>query len=354
METRRGGRACAARRAGPGGVRRFRQPPAGGTSQAANQGTSGPGAGPADSYLATGQGWVDYIQWDATGTGTLTEDTLLGAAPQEAVISRQFPITVTINGSSVDISGLNEAKYGTLSGGTLTLQVLNQNSGQLGSDTFTAAGQDAFNAAVQTLQHQVQSDNNTALHQQAQASQASANTAAEQKASSGLATVQGISFSSDLGQMASDVKKTNSDLADEKTAAAAGQDGPGGPQCYNLTANVDYDAESNVEYDAQNNFGYDLQYNLQPHISSDRSATSALQNDLSTLQGMGLAAPSGAQSAISAAQSVISQAVSAANADIQQVNSDVSQAYSLANGMATGNCAGDGPGSPSSPIQPIS
>ncbi len=69
---------------------------------------------------------------------------------------------------------------------------------------------------------------------------------------------------------------------------------------------------------------------------------------------MGLATPSGAQAAISAARSVISHAVLTANADIQKVNSDVSQAYSLANNMATGNCAGDGPGSPSSPIQPIS
>ena len=322
-----------------------------GTGQAGAAG--GADAGPADSYLATGSGWVDYLQWDATGSGMLTEDTLTGTVPQERVSSSQSPITVTVDGSSVDISGLSSARYGSLSGGSLTLQVL-QAGGTLGTDTFTAAGQSAFNGAVQALQQRAQSDDNAGAQQQQAASRASANQAAEQRTSTDLAAVRGLSFGSDLGQLSQDVRKTNSDLAAENTAAAAGQDGPGGPQCYNLTANVDYDAESNVEYDAQNSVGYDLQNNLRPDVATGRQDISALQADLSSLQSLGLAAPPGAPSAMAAARSAISRAVSTANGDIQQVNSDVSQAYSLANSMATGNCAGDGPGSPPSPVKDLS
>ena len=72
-----------------------------------------------------------------------------------------LPVAVTANGSSLDISGLSAAKFGTLSGGTLTLQVL-QSSGQLGTATFAAAGQNAFNAAVQALQQQAQASSASA------------------------------------------------------------------------------------------------------------------------------------------------------------------------------------------------
>ena len=46
----------------------------------------------------------------------------------------------------------------------------------------------------------------------------------------------------------------------------------------------------------------------------------------------------------------IGQAAAKANGEIDQVNADVTQAYSIANGMATGSCAGDGPGRPPVPI----
>jgi hypothetical protein len=69
---------------------------------------------------------------------------------------------------------------------------------------------------------------------------------------------------------------------------------------------------------------------------------------------MGLPAPAGAGRAITAAQNAISAAISTANADIIQEDGYVSQAYTLSDSIATGNCAGDGAGSPPSPIQDIS
>jgi hypothetical protein len=50
------------------------------------------------------------------------------------------------------------------------------------------------------------------------------------------------------------------------------------------------------------------------------------------------------------ADPVIGQAGAKANGEIDQVNADVTQAYSIANGMATGSCASDGPGRPPVPI----
>lgn len=187
----------------------------------------------------------------------------------------------------------------------------------------------------------------------ASASQASADAAAQQQAQSDLTALQGFSLSSDLSALSGDLSKTSSDLAAEKSAAAAGPNADGG-DCYNLDSNVDYDAEENVEYDAQEDLGYDLQENLVPDISTGRHDISALQSDLSNLQSMSLPAPAGAGAAITAAQNAISDAISTANADIAQENGYVSQAYSISNGIATGNCAGDGAGSAPSPIQDIS
>src|SRR5258708_39061069 len=108
--------------------------------------TSAPDASAPNAYLATGSGWVNYIQWDSSGTGSLTEDTLTGTAPDETVNSSQTPITVSVNGSQVDFSGLTP-QLGTLANGTLTLQVL-ASDGTLGTDTFTPASQADFNAAA--------------------------------------------------------------------------------------------------------------------------------------------------------------------------------------------------------------
>lgn len=144
----------------------------------------------ANAYLASGLTWVDYLQWNSSGVGSLTDDTLTGTAPDEQVSSAQTPITASVNGSEVTFTGLQQ-ENGTLTNGTLTLQVLQPN-GTLGTDVFTPASQNGFNKAVAALQNEAASDNGTAVQQQAQASKASSNAAAEQTASNDLATVQGI------------------------------------------------------------------------------------------------------------------------------------------------------------------
>jgi hypothetical protein len=69
-----------------------------------------------------------------------------------------------------------------------------------------------------------------------------------------------------------------------------------------------------------------------------------------TLQNEGLSAPQGATQAIAAARANLGQAIATANGYIFAINGIDAQAYSLANRSASGPCAGDGPGSPSSAI----
>ncbi len=120
--------------------------------------------------------------------------------------SSQTQITVYVNGSEVTFSGLSRDTGILAANGQLTLQVLDPD-GTLGTDTFTPATQDQFNQAVAALQSQAASDNGAAVKASASASasQASANAAAEQQAQTDLATVQGISFTSDLNSLSGDV-----------------------------------------------------------------------------------------------------------------------------------------------------
>jgi hypothetical protein len=75
-----------------------------------------------------------------------------------------------------------------------------------------------------------------------------------------------------------------------------------------------------------------------------------MKNDLANLTASGLPATPGATAAIAAADKAIGQAAAKANGEIDQVNADVTRAYSIADGMATGSCVGDGPGRPPGPI----
>jgi hypothetical protein len=108
-----------------------------------------------------------------------------------------------------------------------------------------------------------------------------------------------------------------------------------------------------IEYDVNGSFQYDLNQPANA-IPVTRADITTLNDGLSSLSASGLPAPSGASAAITSAQQAISQAISAANRDIDSENPVVTQAYAIANAMATGACAGMGPGSPPSPLPHLS
>lgn len=152
--------------------------------------------------------------------------------------------------------------------------------------------------------------------------------------------------------------QTGTDLATTKSDAAQGPDGPSGVQCENASTTTYNDAATTVYNDQQTSLFNDAG-TLTTNVASARSAVKTLQSDLSGLSPSGLppyfhVAPPGAQAAITTAQNTISSAISAANGDIATINADVVTAYQVANSIATGACANQGPGNPPSPIPMIS
>jgi len=144
----------------------------------------------------------------------------------------------------------------------------------------------------------------------------------------------------DLRALSSDAHLTGPDLAATKDDATLGTG------CYNVST-VKIDATI-LKQDASI-VSIDLS-KLTTDIGTVTQDVAAMKNDLATLTASGRPATPGAAAAITAAGKAIGQATAKANGEIDQVNADVTQAYSIANGMATGSCTGDGPGHPPVPI----
>jgi len=316
-------------------------------------GNSGP-----PTYLATGSSQVALIQWSGSGTisGTLTDESTSGTPPSATINSQRFPFTGMINGSSVSLQFselfATSTIFGNLNGGTLTLN-FPQNNGTIEPSTFVSSDLGAFNADVAALQRRINHANAAAQIAQEQQQQQAQNAQDQQTAQNDIATLQQDTgnFSGDLSALAGDVKQTNKDLAAERQDAARGPNADGGG-CYNLEGNVDYDVQSNVDYDIQSNLDYDLN-NLTSDIHTVHQDMAAAQADLQTIASYGGTPPPGASSAIAAAHAAIRQAKATANGYIDQANADDAAAYAVANGIATGSCSGQGPGSPPAPVPHI-
>src|SRR5215472_5984920 len=219
----------------------------------------GSSGGPA-SFVGSNSTEVVYLQWQQSSsgdlTGTITDDQLTGTPPDESLSTDTASFTGNVSNGSVSITaegflGINATLTGTLSGGTLSLQVP-ASDGTIQTDTFNSAGVSTFNADVAGLRRAAGRANGQALAAQKQAQQQQADQQAEQTASSDLSAVSQDAgkLPGDLSQIASDVATENGDLTNEKHAASHGPNADGGG-CYNLTQNVDYDATQNVEYDQQ-------------------------------------------------------------------------------------------------------
>jgi len=315
----------------------------------------GSSGGPA-AYVAAFGNEVDYIQWQQSSSGhlqgSMTVDQISGTAPAETLSVNTTPFTGNINGSSVSLTfgglfGTTANVVGGISGSTLTLQVP-QSDGTIQSASFAQGNLTAFNRAVATLRRQIQTDNTQAAQAQAQAQQQQANAQAEQTAQNDVATLSqdaslssGSNLTGDLSNFMSDIQTAQSDLATEK------QDASSDNSYCAATQTVAGDAQS-VDGDLQSVQG-DVQ-SMTPDIATVRQDIAAVQNDLANLTSSGLPAPSDATATIASARAILKNAIVQANGYIDQINAIDAHAYSIANGMATGSCSGDGPGSPTSPI----
>jgi hypothetical protein len=317
-----------------------------------------PGVG--SGYMARTSSYVEYLSLaprpGAGWAGTLLTDSAESTGnsePQPAyqVSTSTSPVTVTQSGSTVAVTleGLlaQVTLRGTLSGDQMILTIPDADSGEIDTGTLTEASSAQFNSAVSALNKTIAADNTAAYRSYQAQQQAQADTAAEDQASSDMAALANAdSFTDDLAALAKDVSQAQSDLGAVEQAVNDGQ----GSYCDGV-----YNANDAVY--TVNDDSYSLSDDLDTltdDIATARKDIQTLQGDLSSLQSSGLPAPQGANSTISAAQSAISSAVSRANSDIDAVNGYVASAYSAANGMATGSCSGNGPGSTPTPISHIS
>jgi archaellum component FlaC len=156
------------------------------------------------------------------------------------------------------------------------------------------------------------------------------------------ATTIPANFNSIVSALTSAVGQENSDLQAEMKDVNNGQ-GDAAGMCYNLQANVDYDVKTNIGRDAQN-VSYDVN-NLKNAIAIVRQDLNNIETDMIAIANEGVNVPQDVRQFVASAVTQISSAISTANTQIDQANGLVSNAYSAANGLATGQCSGDGPGS---------
>ena len=169
---------------------------------------------------------------------------------------------------------------------------------------------------------------------------------AEQDALTSL--TQDANFDSDLGSIADDVKSTAADLASTRADA---KDGPG-DDCQNASSTVYNDAATTVYNDAATTLYNDV-LTLSRDIDTAKEDLTDVQSAQKQLETDGVPGSADAPATIRAAQGTIAAATKAANADIDKVNRSMAEAYKVANSIATGSCAGLGPGDPPEPLAHI-
>ena len=315
-------------------------------------GSSGPSV-----FLAANSSEVEFIQWqpDSSGSGiqgTIAYDDITGTAPSETVSVASVPFTGTINGSMVTLNVNGGFLVGmrtlnaTLNGGSLSLSFIGS-SGSIQTSTLTQSSTSAYNAAVAALHKRVTRANVLAAQVQAQAAQQQQRAQDQQTAQNDIATLRQDtgSFSGDLSTMANDVKQASKDLGIVQADAAKGR----GSYCDNVytvgddTYTVDDDTAT---------VGDDV-YTMTGDFQTVHQDMATVNGDLQTIANDGGVVPQGASSALSAAHAAIKQAKATANGYIDQVDATDNQAFTIASGMATGSCSGQGPGSPGSLVPHI-
>lgn len=146
-------------------------------------------------------------------------------------------------------------------------------------------------------------------------------------------------LSSDVTNVANDVRATDQDLAATRSDAANGN----GDQCINASTTVYNDAATTVFNDVRTTL-YNDTLTAATDISNLRKEIGTVQGNQAALRDSGLPATPGAATEIATAQAAIASAISAINTDIDHANGDLVTAYQVADSVGTGGCAGRGPG----------
>ncbi len=305
-----------------------------------------------DGYLAEGQDYVVFLQWNNAGgqlSGSAQEITASGQPPKESVSTNTLPITGTLSESSISLSFSGSPQsFGTIEGNSVTLNVP-QSDGSLAPITFNSAPATSFNMAVASLRSSVGSANQLATDQNAISSAASAVVGdigeITELGSNAISDAQGISPA--LQREAIELGSTQQ--LEQQVVAEAGTSNANESSTCGDAGDADSvagDADS-VEGDAET-----VEYVLNQlrteitTIQSDYSTLTAAEAELPSYLPSGTPGQDDVGQAISQANNSISSALSTANGDIDQANADVTTAYQYA---ADANQAGNCGSAPSAP-----
>jgi hypothetical protein len=319
--------------------------------------------GPAYFVYAGGSGQgraVLLVEWSAPQgnqiQGVITYNGInLANAPQESLSVSSVPFTGTINGSSVTLTTgdllAGTPVNGTLGSGTLTITMPPDSStGAIQSATLTATSVSSYNNDVAGLRMAINHANVLAAQQQARQQQQQQDAQALSTARSDLSALgqdagPGSNVPGDLQTLSGDVKTIAGDVTTVQEDLAQ----PGNSDCFNQQSASD---DAIGADDDTAGLGDDVT-GLLDDIGTIRQDIATVTSDLSTLSSDGVPQPYGASGAIGAARSVIARAKASANGFIGKGDAEDQQAFAIANAAATGSCAGDGPGKPSSLVSPL-
>lgn len=301
--------------------------------------------GPA-TYLANNKSELTFIQWRITTgghiRGTLTADSIAGAAPAASLAVDSVPFTGTVHGTSVNLTFahglfLHGRAYGRLSGSSLTLAVPHAD-GAIHTTKFTRSSRSSYNRAVAALRRSAQHENVVAA---GASSNRSANSRAVQhNTQTDLTSLYEAAnlapqakLTNDVDHFARDAATARSRLATEKQAAS-------GDNRYCTAASTTVGISSGVNGAALSALG-DREA-LSAQITAIRLDIRTADADQRRLSKAGVSGPTSGPALIATARSRMAHAIASANSYIDQINAATNQARVVANRMSTGKCSSAG------------
>lgn len=312
---------------------------------------SSPAAAPASGYLATGDGYALFLQWNnnhGTLSGTLQGVGTSGTPPNETSSNNTVSVSGTLNGNSITLSfDGGPSTFGTVSNGSFSINVPQRN-GTLAPVTFHSASAQDFNNAVTAITDGMQSAN-------AQATQINneANNINETalRAATDVNTLSGADFGGDSGSLGNGAGEVSDALKQEQSEYAQFQsdlanNNQYGQACTDVGGSLNATLGGSV-YAAMGGTVVPDANVLQSHINSLRQLIQTAPADIAAYRSAQASLPSfqpktpvgPLDPALNTASTAIGQALAQANPLIDRINSDAQQAYQLtSNANKQGNC----------------
>ena len=312
--------------------------------------------GPA-AYLASSRSELAFIEWRVMSggqvRGTLTADSIGGAAPAAALAVSSVPFTGTVHGTAVNLTFahglfLQRRANGRRTGSSLTLAVPRAD-GSIHATTFTRSSQSSYNRAVAALHRTAQQEN-------VQAAQAGSHPSANSRAvqhntQMDLASLYQASSLAPQAKLTDDVERFARDAATARSRLAAEKQAASGDNRYCAAASTAVGLSHGVNGVALSAVGDSDA--LTAEITAIRNDIRTTAADQRRLSRAGLPGQTSAPTMIATAEASMAHATASANSYIDQINAINNQARVFANHMATGKCSSAGQSAVTPPVAHI-